>query len=192
VRGLLVALLFVVLAGVSTAGAQIAAVEAALSPRTFAAARPGFAYDRNRPLKLRLGETKFGGSVVRQALTFDAGRGQKAAYWVHPEGAGPWPVVVFSPGYGGDATNQLPEAERLAHEGIASLTVAPPRALVLCRAATDLRAYSNYVIGRRRARSTYFPACPARTQRASQRSGSASVRRSRPRSHPSTTGYPER
>jgi len=31
------------------------------------------------------------------------------------------------------------------------LTVAPPRSLVLCRAAADLRAYSNYVIGRRRA-----------------------------------------
>jgi dienelactone hydrolase len=127
------------------------AVQAALSRRTLAAARPRFAYDRNRPLNLRLGETQSSGGVVRQALTFDAGRGQKAAYWTHPEGSGPWPVVLFSPGSDGDATTQLPDAARLAVRGIASLTLDPPRSLVLCRAAADVRAYVNYVIGRRRA-----------------------------------------
>ena len=116
-----------------------------------AAVRPPFSYDRNRPLNLRLGETRAGAGVVRQALTFDAGRGQKTAYWTHPEGSGPWPVVVFSPGSDGDATTQLPDADRLAERGIASLTLDPPRSLVLCRAAVDVRAYMNYVIGRRRA-----------------------------------------
>jgi dienelactone hydrolase len=116
-----------------------------------AAARPSFSYDRSRPLNLRLGETQAGGGVVRQALTFDAGRGQKRAYWTHPEGSGPWPAVLFSPGSDGDATTQLPDADRLAERGIASLTLDPPRSLVLCRATTDVRAYANYVIGRRRA-----------------------------------------
>ncbi len=91
------------------------------------------------------------GGVVRQPLTFDAGRGQKKAYWTHPEGPGPWPVVLFSPGSDGDATSQLPDADRLARRGIASLTVDPPAVLVSCRAQADVRAYTNYVIGRRRA-----------------------------------------
>jgi dienelactone hydrolase len=119
--------------------------------RTAAAERPRFAYDRSRPLRLRLGAVEAIGGAVRQTLSFDAGRGLKQAYWTHPDGAGPWPVVLFSPGSGGGATDQLPDAARLALSGIASLTVDPPTHLVTCRAAADLRAYSSYVIGRRRA-----------------------------------------
>jgi dienelactone hydrolase len=129
-----------------------AAVSVALAPRPLSAApRPRFSYDRNRPLNVRLGETQESDGVVRQALTFDAGLGQKAAYWTHPRGSGPWPVVLFSPGSDGDATTQLPDGEALARQGIAALTVAPPRLLVSCRAAADVRAYSSYVVGRRRA-----------------------------------------
>lgn len=114
-------------------------------------AHPRFAYDRNHPLDLRLGTSQSNGGVVRQQLTFDAGRGPKTGYWTHPEGRGPWPVVLFSPGSGGDATSQLPDADRLAGRGIASLTVDPPRVLVSCRSAADVRTYSAYVVGRRRA-----------------------------------------
>jgi dienelactone hydrolase len=130
-----------------------AAVSAGLAPKTLAAAapRPRFSYDPSRPLDLRLGTSQSEGGVVRQRLTFDAGRGQTAAAWTHPEGRGPWPVVLFSPGYGGDETTQQPDADRLALRGIASLGVAPPRVLLSCRAAADVRAYANYVIGRRRA-----------------------------------------
>jgi len=129
-----------------------AAVGAALgAPKLLAAAPPRFSYDRGRPLDLRLGEAQTSGGVVRQSLTFDAGRGQKKAYWTHPEGPGPWPVALFSPGSDGNATSQLPDADRLARRGIASLTVDPPAVLVSCRASADVRAYTNYVIGRRRA-----------------------------------------
>jgi dienelactone hydrolase len=114
-------------------------------------AHPQFSYDRNRPLNLRLGEVQSEPGVVRQALTFDAGRGTKAGHWIHPEGPGPWPVVLFSPGSDGDETDQLPDAARLAKQGIASLTVSPPRPLLSCRAATAVRIYSNYVVSRRRA-----------------------------------------
>jgi dienelactone hydrolase len=114
-------------------------------------AHPRFSYDRNRPLDLRLAPAQSGGGIVRQRLSFDAGRGPKTGYWTHPDGRGPWPVVLFSPGSGGDATSQLPDADRLARRGLASLTVDPPRVLWLCRAAADLRTYSAYVIGRRRA-----------------------------------------
>lgn len=112
---------------------------------------PRFSYDRSRPLDLRLGPAQSSGGIVQQRLTFDAGRGAKIGYWTHPEGRGPWPVVLFSPGSGGDATSQLPEADRLARRGLASLTVDPPRALWSCRAVADVRTYAVYVIGRRRA-----------------------------------------
>jgi dienelactone hydrolase len=113
--------------------------------------QPSFSYDKARPLALRLGTAQISGGVVRQPLTFDAGHGRKAAYWTHPEGGGPWPVVFFSPGSDGNARSQLPDADRLARRGIASLNVAPPAPLITCRAATDVRAYVAYVVGRRRA-----------------------------------------
>jgi dienelactone hydrolase len=112
---------------------------------------PQFSYDRARPLNLRLGAVQEVGDVVRQSLAFDAGSGQKRGYWIHPRGAGPWPVVLFSPGSDGDETEQLPDAERLARRGIASLTLAPPHPVYTCRARTAVRAFSRYVIGRRRA-----------------------------------------
>lgn len=129
-----------------------AAVGAALgAPKLLAVTPPRFPYDRGRPLDPRLGEAQTSDGVVRQPLTFDAGRGQKKAYWTHPVGPGPWPVALFSPGSDGNATSQLPDADRLARQGIASLTVDPPAVLVSCRASADVRAYANYVIGRRRA-----------------------------------------
>jgi dienelactone hydrolase len=84
-------------------------------------------------------------------VSFDAGHGRKAGYWVHPAAGAPWPVVLFSPGSDGNARTQLPDARALAVRGIASLLVSPPAALVRCRASADMRAYANYVVGRRRA-----------------------------------------
>ena len=127
-----------------------AALAAAVPPRLLAA-RPRFSYDKRRPLALRLGSAQTQDGVVRQSLTFDAGHGRKTAYWTHPDGNGPWPVVLFSPGSDGNAKTQLPDADRLAHRGIAALTVAPPAPLTKCRASADVRAYVNYVVGRRRA-----------------------------------------
>ncbi len=127
-----------------------AALRTALARKPLAA-RPRFSYDRKRPLDLRLGSTQTTDGIVRQALTFDAGHGRKAAYWTHLLGSGPWPVVLFSPGSDGTESTQLPDADRLAEKGVASLTVAPPSALVTCRAAADVHAFVNYVVGRRRA-----------------------------------------
>jgi dienelactone hydrolase len=118
---------------------------------TATSSRPRFSYDRSRPFRLHLGDARSANGVTRQPLTFDAGHGVKAAYWTHPDGAGPWPVVLFSPGSDGTAASQLPDADRLALRGIASLTVAPPAPLITCRAAPDVRAFTNYVVGRRRA-----------------------------------------
>jgi dienelactone hydrolase len=127
-----------------------AAQSVALAPKLLAA-QPRFSYDRRRPLRLKLGAPHTQAGVVRQPLSFDAGHGPRSGYWTHPTGDGPWPFVLFSPGSDGNASTQLPDADRLAQRGIASLTVAPPAALITCRAAADLRAYVNYVVGRRRA-----------------------------------------
>ena len=153
-----------------------AAVGAALgAPKLLAVAPPRFSYDRARPLGLRLGEAQTSGGVVRQSLTFDAGRGQKKAYWTHPEGSGPWPVVLFSPGSDGDATSQLPDADRLARRGIASLTVDPPAgARQLSCGGRRARVYEL----RDRSPPGARPSCrtfPAQMSRASQRSVSASA-----------------
>ena len=129
-----------------------AAVAAALAPTKLAAQpKSRFAYDRRRPLALRLGKPQTKDGVVTQPMSFDAGHGRKAGYWVHPAAGAPWPVVLFSPGSDGNARTQLPDAQALAGRGIASLLVAPPPALVKCRAAADMRSYVNYVVGRRRA-----------------------------------------
>lgn len=127
-----------------------AARSVALAPKV-AAATPTFSYNRRRPLRLRLGKAQTNAGVVRRPLTFDAGHGRIAGFWTHPSGKGPWPVVLWSPGSDGTARTQLPDADRLARRGIASLNVAPPAPLITCRAAADLRAYVNYVVGRRRA-----------------------------------------
>jgi dienelactone hydrolase len=127
-----------------------AAQSVTLAPR-FLAAQPRFSYDKRRPLRLKLGTPKTTNGIVRQPLRFDAGHGLKSGYWTHPSGAGPWPVVLFSPGSDGDARTQLPDADRLARRGLASLTLAPPAPLITCHAAADVRAYVNYVVGRRRA-----------------------------------------
>ena len=148
-------LLAFVPASARTDGVQLAidpALDAALgAPKLPAVTPPRFSYDRGRPLDLRLGDAQTSDGVVQQSLTFDAGRGQKKGYWTHPAGRGPWPVTLFSPGSDGNATSQLPDADRLARRGIASLTVDPPAVLVSCRAPADVRAYTNYAIGRRRA-----------------------------------------
>jgi dienelactone hydrolase len=134
--------------------ALLASAALALSPQAAdvqLAVQPRFTYDKRRALTLRLGVAQSQDGVVRQPLSFDAGHGRRVGYWTHPDRAGPWPVVLFSPGSDGNARTQLPDADRLARRGLASLTVAPPASLITCRAAADVRAYVNYVVGRRRA-----------------------------------------
>jgi hypothetical protein len=151
------------------------------------AARPKFSYDRHRPLALHLGAATSRDGVVRQPVSFDAGHGRKSGFWTHPDSNGPWPVVLFSSGSDGTARTQLPDADRLAQRGIASLTVAPPAPLITCRAAADVRAYSNYVVGRRRALDVLAKLRGADRKRVAALA-SATAQQSPPRSPASTTG----
>ena len=120
-------------------------------------ARPTlFDYDRSAPLDLVLGKTTSSGSVARQKLTFNgAGSDRLGADFLYPVSDGPWPLVIWSPGFGGGRGQDLPQAQALARAGVASLLVDPPPGTYdtrgSCTAARDLPRYVSYVISRRRA-----------------------------------------
>ena len=137
-------------------GAVVAAlVLAAVLPAASSGMRGGslFDYDRSLPLDVSWGGTTTSKGVVRRGLTFAAARGARvAALFVHPARGGPWPLVLWTPGRGGDRSEELPDATALARNGVASLLVDPPRPeVVTCNPAKDFAIFVRYVIGRRRA-----------------------------------------
>lgn len=137
-------------------GAAVAVlVLAAVLPAASSGARDGslFDYDSSLPLDVSWGKTTTSNDVVRERLTFAAAPGaQVPALFVHPARGGPWPLVLWTPGRGGNRTEELPDATALAHNGVASLLVDPPAPeVVTCKPARDLALFVSYVIGRRRA-----------------------------------------
>ena len=144
-----------------TAGAPVvvavAACALAVGAHGSGVARPAlFAYDRSAPLDLVQGKATTSGAVVRESLTFTgAGTDRLAADFVHPASGGPWPLVLWTPGFGNGRGVDLPYAQALARAGVASLLVDPPPGTydtkTGCNAAHDLPRYVAYVISRRRA-----------------------------------------
>ena len=109
-----------------------------------------FDYDRSASLGVVSGKTTTSQGVVREELSYLAGASLRLkAYFVHPASGGPWPLVIWSPGAGGDRNEQLPAAVDLARRGGASLLVDAPPIRTPCR--NDLPLYVNYVVSRRRA-----------------------------------------
>lgn len=114
-----------------------------------------FDYDRSAPLDATFSEPvswPVWGDVVRQTVSYRATASLRVkAFFVHPASGGPWPLVIWSPGAGGDRRQQLPEAVDLARRGAASLLIdeAPQGN---CRDAQhDVDLQVSYVISRRRA-----------------------------------------
>ena len=111
-----------------------------------------FGYDRSAPLDLVLGTSKSSDGIVRQELAYRATESFRVkAIFVHPVSGGPWPLVIWSPGAGGDRRQQLPEAVDLARGGAASLLIheAP---LGNCRDAQhEVDLHASYVVSPRRA-----------------------------------------
>lgn len=140
-----------------TIGTLVAALGLALGVAFFTAARsdaggPLFGYDRSAPLRLVLGRTTTSGDAVRQELSYEAAKSVRLkAYFVHPASRGPWPLVIWSPGYGGDRDQQLPDALALARLGVSSLLIDEAFPTKNCHAADTLRAYVLDVVSRRRA-----------------------------------------
>jgi len=111
-----------------------------------------FGYDASAPLDVVLGQSLSSQGIVRQELTYAVTPSLRLkAYFVHPASGGPWPLVIWSPGYGGDRRQQLPEARATARLGVASLLVDETFPAKSCDAAEDLRAFTSNVVSRRRA-----------------------------------------
>jgi len=112
-----------------------------------------FAYDHSAPLKVSWGRSVTAGAVVQRDFAFDALAGKRVAgYFVHPKNGAPWPLVLWTPGRGGDRSEELPDAVALARHGVASLLVDPPTPeVVTCNPKVDLSIFVRYVVGRRRA-----------------------------------------
>jgi dienelactone hydrolase len=131
----------------------VVAVSASATPvstESNAVKRGLFDYDRSAPLGVVSGKTTTSQGIVREELSYLAGASLRLkAYFVHPASGGPWPLVIWSPGAGGDRNEQLPAAIDLARRGSASLLVDPPPIRTPCR--NDLPLYVNYVVSRRRA-----------------------------------------
>jgi len=122
------------------------------SASTGATSGPLFGYDASAPLDTAFGTPTTSRGVVQQPLSFDATESLRLkAIFVHPASGGPWPLLIWSPGAGGDRLQQLPEAVAAGKAGLASLLIDTPP-LSNCRdAQADLDSFVAYVVSRRRA-----------------------------------------
>ena len=109
-----------------------------------------FDYDRSAPLGVVSGKTTTSQGIVREELSYLAGASLRLkAYFVHPASGGPWPLVIWSPGAGGDRNEQLPAGGRSRAERWRIAARRRPAHQTPCR--NDLPLYVNYVVSRRRA-----------------------------------------
>jgi hypothetical protein len=141
--------MFICAAGMALAGALVANARVGDVAGSHATI---FDYDAAVPLGLVLGGSSSSQGIVKQNLSFRATDSLRlSAYFVHPASRGPWPLVIWSPGAGGDRNQQLPDARAAAQEGLASLLIDAPKFSNCRNADTDLHAYVSYVVSRRRA-----------------------------------------
>ena len=84
-----------------------------------------FGYDRTRPLGFRDGGVvdRTGSVVVRDVSYASPRGGRVTAYLTAPRRGDGHPAVVMLPGAGGDRSQLLPEARRLAGRGIVAMTM---------------------------------------------------------------------
>jgi dienelactone hydrolase len=114
-RPAIVAALLLALAAAACGGAQPAEQTAAPPPRT-----SPFAYDRSRPLAVRVVQRH---GVVREVTYAVPGSRPARAVLVVPRGRGPFPAVLYLHGAGGTRHDFLPDARALARRGFAALLV---------------------------------------------------------------------
>src|SRR3954452_6346794 len=128
------------------------ALGALLVAATSAAGGGLFGYEATLPLIAALCTPTTSDGIVRQPFAYDATESLRLdGIFVHPSSGGPWPLVIWSPGAGGDRAQQMPDATAGAKSGPPSpLLAAPP--LSNCRdGRADLEPVLAYVVSRRRA-----------------------------------------
>src|SRR5437763_7855962 len=130
------------------------ALAALLVAATSAAGSGGglFGYDATLPLNAAFGTPTTSDGIVRQPFGYDATESLRLdGIFVHPSSGGPWPLVIWSPGAGGNRTQQMPDATAAAKSGLASLLLDTPP-LSNCRdGRADFDSVVAYAVSRRRA-----------------------------------------
>ncbi len=111
-----------------------------------------FAYDATEPLgfESQPGESQSGSTV--ETISYAYGGNQASGYLVTPEGEGPFPVVVYAPGWRTDVSMFLDDAAALARTGYAGLLLqeAPSMQCWTFDPTTDLRGVIENVTQERR------------------------------------------
>ena len=97
-----------------------------------------FSYDASAPLGyVDRGRVNTRDSALAvHDVSFTSGGGRVDGYLVVPPGRGRRPAVVFVHGSGGDRTELLPEAGRLAARGVVTLTITAPSVTARSSATT--------------------------------------------------------
>ncbi len=112
-----------------------------------------FAYDAVQPLgfESQPGEPQPGATV--ETIYYAYGDSQASGYLVMPEGAGPFPVVVYAPGWRTDASMFLDDAAAMSRKGYAGLLLqeAPSMECWTFDPDTDCRGVIENVTQERRA-----------------------------------------
>ena len=135
--------------------APIPVVKPGEKPPPFSELKALFAYDTSEPFGLQkhpdLDRTAAGATL--RCITYQSGGNQAVGYLVMPEGEGPFPVVVYAPGwlYQVDTT-WGEDAAAMAKKGYAGLLLAEPSTpFNTFDAPTDIASYIRYVTQERRA-----------------------------------------
>ena len=113
----------------SDAGAAIAPARPSRRPRSPRSSSRSTTTSRG-PLDVQEGESKERDGAVVRDLSYAGPEGRITAYYVTPQGDGPFPAVVFMHGSPGQRVTFLGEAIELAQRGIASVLPDAPFARV--------------------------------------------------------------
>ena len=109
-----------------------------MEPGTIPTAKPGqklpefsklkamFAYDTSEPLGFESRPAKPQPGCSVDSVEYECDGHQATGYLVLPAGEGPFPVVVYAPGWRTDVTMFLDDAVALAHRGYAGLLLQEP------------------------------------------------------------------
>jgi cephalosporin-C deacetylase-like acetyl esterase len=143
------ALVCAALLGASAAGASTAP--------PFNTLKALYAYDASRPASYRdAGVTDDSDGIAVHDVSFLSPRGGRVTgYLVLPARGAPAPLILWSPGLGGNRYSQLEDARALAKRGAAGFLIDPPSARpggrdIFC-SGRDRNAYIQQVVDLRRA-----------------------------------------
>ena len=113
-----------------------------------------FAYDASEPLGFvehPENDVDWWGGPPLRAVTYQSGGDQAAGYLMVPPGEGPFPVVVYAPGWNTGADMWAEDALALARKGYAGLLVEQPSTQFFSyEALTDIASYVKFATRLRR------------------------------------------